>query len=518
MCARMLRGRRESGSIPVVLAGVVVVFASCIGRAEAANATKSKAVNRVAVGLDWFTHQWKPKDKVARGGDGLGPMFNARSCAECHSQGVVGGGGGVERNVQIFAVQLVNFRGGKNEAALVKQVLKLHPGLKEQPAVVMHRFGVPNNYAHWRNERIRKIPFENVRAPSMLLATAAEGRTEGSGVEMAILSGTLGQRADTASDLFRQQVGRFANRGTAKLDPINIRLTERNTTALFGAGMIDRIPEHVIKEQVRQEQPMKELDEPQVNKWGDRRPEIVGKVALLPDGRVGKFGWKAQHATLAEFSEAACAVEVGLHVPGHEQGGNPLYPSYVPPAYDMTRRDVEHLVAFVSSLPTPRQVVPDDVKAETLSHGEILFDRIGCTDCHVKKLGGVNGIYSDLLVHNMGGSFGDVGYYNMFVSDFAKNGANRPRPDPDKQVAATEWRTPPLWGVGDSAPYMHDGRAETLEEAVLAHEGTALWSSREFQGLKDEERTAVISFLSSLRAPSLRQITTAVVRAEPSGS
>ena len=75
--------------------------------------------------------------------------------------------------------------------------------------------------------------------------------------------------------------------------------------------------------------------------------------------------------------------------------------------------------------------------------------------------------------------------------------------------------TPPLWGVADSAPYMHDGRAATLEEAILAHEGTANWSSTRFRHLNEQDRAAVLWFLQSLRAPSLRQIATVVARAEP---
>jgi CxxC motif-containing protein (DUF1111 family) len=64
-----------------------------------------------------------------------------------------------------------------------------------------------------------------------------------------------------------------------------------------------------------------------------------------------------------------------------------------------------------------------------------------------------------------------------------------------------EWRTPPLWGVADSAPYLHDGRAATLNEAISLHGGEALAAKDRYFHLPDEDRRAVVEFLSCLRAP-----------------
>jgi CxxC motif-containing protein (DUF1111 family) len=80
-----------------------------------------------------------------------------------------------------------------------------------------------------------------------------------------------------------------------------------------------------------------------------------------------------------------------------------------------------------------------------------------------------------------------------------------PRPPTDIADAPTlrpdEWRTPPLWGVADAAPYMHDGRAATLQDAILMHGGQATSSVANFESLPQEEKVAVILFLRTLRAP-----------------
>ena len=64
-----------------------------------------------------------------------------------------------------------------------------------------------------------------------------------------------------------------------------------------------------------------------------------------------------------------------------------------------------------------------------------------------------------------------------------------------------EWRTPPLWGSADSAPYLHDGRAETFHDAIELHEGEASASAEEYRRLSDEQRSSLLSFLDTLRAP-----------------
>jgi CxxC motif-containing protein (DUF1111 family) len=104
------------------------------------------------------------------------------------------------------------------------------------------------------------------------------------------------------------------------------------------------------------------------------------------------------------------------------------------------------------------------------------------------RVGDIDSIYSDLLLHDMGPALSDSGgYYGISEPKSTTNG-----------VKSQEWRTPPLWGFRDSGPYLHDGRAENLEEAVALHGGEATNSAKRFFKLLPAERLRVQAFLRSL--------------------
>ena len=143
---------------------------------------------------------------------------------------------------------------------------------------------------------------------------------------------------------------------------------------------------------------------------------------------------------------------------------------------------------------------------------------MGCADCHREKLGDVDGIYSDLLLHDMGQSLSGSGFYGTNISnvEFVKaKGATEPIPvnrdEPDKPTrekppafgaGAREWRTPPLWGLRDSAPYLHDGRAETIADAIVLHDGEGAAAALAFEKLAPQERRQLDMFLQTLVAPA----------------
>ena len=126
-----------------------------------------------------------------------------------------------------------------------------------------------------------------------------------------------------------------------------------------------------------------------------------------------------------------------------------------------------------------------------MKSGRALFARVGCAACHLPKLASVAGIYSDLLLHDMGPDLSDSGSYYGAIESPTADG-------PKSQ----EWRTPPLWGFRDSGPYLHDGRADTLEEAVALHGGQGWRSAKMYFELNHAERLQVQTFLNSLAAPS----------------
>jgi CxxC motif-containing protein (DUF1111 family) len=381
-----------------------------------------------AVGKELFEHEWKVNDPLA-GGDGLGPVFNGRSCVACHSQGGVGGSGSSRHDVTSFEVlPTAN-----------------HPELR---GGIIHAFAT--NAAFQESQALARKLFPIIPGGERVI----EGCTT----------------------------------RVAPIDPLTTQKV--NSTALFGAGWIDRISQKAItynltKKQVANSRREIELD---FNNIGS------GRARVLPDGRVGKFGWKAQFATLKEFVAAACANELGLGNPLMEQArplGNKGYQAANP---DLDRKQFSALVAFVDTLPRPVELLPDGrADYDQAVRGKELFTSVGCAHCHTPDLGGVKGVYSDFLLHALEQSGGPGSGYDVVSTQALPVPADHPKPD--------EWKTPPLWGVADSAPYFHDGRSATLEDAIARHGGDAALVTKAYRGLPAADQQVVVAFLKTLRAP-----------------
>ncbi len=245
-------------------------------------------------------------------------------------------------------------------------------------------------------------------------------------------------------------------------------------------------------------------------------PATCGRVSRLKDGRIGRLGWKGQTANVEDFVLNACAVEVGLEVPGHHQAMTPQAPKYRTDGFDLTAEECSALVAYVRSLPQPvERRTSAGADSKHLDAGRTTFAAVGCANCHTPSLGNVQGIYSDLLLHDMGQEMGDEGSYGEDTSDddeplvprIVPNLAGNPQVAPARSpqlrgATRLEWKTPPLWGFRDSGPYLHDGRAQTLEEAVAMHGGQGAAAAHRFFTLTPRERQQVEAFLKSLVAPS----------------
>jgi CxxC motif-containing protein (DUF1111 family) len=193
---------------------------------------------------------------------------------------------------------------------------------------------------------------------------------------------------------------------------------------------------------------------------------------------------------LEDFVLSACANELGLEVPGHHQAVSPLAPDMQSRGLDLTAEECAALVEYVRSLPPPVSSDPSDAQAAAaVAAGRRLFHSVGCASCHIPDLGSVRGIYSDLLLHDMGAELSDPGSYDT------EDSASR------DHLKRGEWRTPPLWGVRDSAPYLHDGRAPSLAQAVALHDGQGAVSAQRFRALGPGQQSQVLAFLNSLAAP-----------------
>src|SRR5262245_8993739 len=380
-------------------------------------------------GMELFVHEWQHNDPLAHG-DGVGPVFNAASCVACHNQGGVGGGGGLEHNVQTYTVLPTN-RDPEVRTGAIHANATL-PAFQETFDLVRQRFPV-------------------------------------------IKGGT--------------RVVNHCTINVADLDPLHTDQVQ--TTSLFGAGWIDRISDKAIVTARRKHLLTGLIQEFKLD--FDSIPP--GRARRLPDGRIGKFGWKGQFATLEEFVAAACANEIGLGTPPTKQATPISSPGYAPDApADLTRKQFNAMVAFCETLPRPVESAPASAgERERAGHGKKIFSSVGCAVCHTPDMGGVKGVYSDFLLHRLDDGIPDNGGPGY--------GSVPEVPLPDEFPRLDEWKTPPLWGVADSAPYMHDGSAPTLEAAIMRHGRDAKAVRDAYRKLAADEQQAVIAFLQTLKAP-----------------
>jgi hypothetical protein len=242
---------------------------------------------------------------------------------------------------------------------------------------------------------------------------------------------------------------------------------QRQTPSIFGDGRIEGIPEPAIL-----------ANEDPLDCNGDGIRGVARRLVIDGKSELGRFGWKAQVPRLADFARDALGGELGLTTRDDRRGfalaadGD----AHLDPELDDAA--VADLTAFLASLPAPARHGALD--PEVLL-GELVFERVGCVKCHVPALPGVDGpvaLYSDLLLHD------------VWPASF--RGMSEPG------AGSGVYRTPPLWGVSATAPYLHDGRASTLRAAILLHDGEARGVRKAFEALPLVEKSAVIAFLNDL--------------------
>jgi CxxC motif-containing protein (DUF1111 family) len=263
-------------------------------------------------------------------------------------------------------------------------------------------------------------------------------------------------------------------------------IARRAPIPLFGAGLVEAIPDETLMA----------IQDPN----DDNRDGVSGRAAIITDidtgdRRVGRFGWKAQHATLMAFGADAYRNEMGIT--------NDLFPTElafgvsvermricdrIPDPEDSIdpstkRRGIDNFESFMKFLgPPPRGAVDDRARA-----GERVFSEIGCAACHVPSLTTGRSdnalfdrravaLFSDLLLHDIGTGDG--------IDQAAATGA--------------EIRTPALWGLRDRRPLLHDGSASTIDIAIERHAGEADRVRAAFQALPPDRRAALLAFLLTL--------------------
>lgn len=381
---------------------------------------------------------------------GLGPTFNSNSCGNCHSQPAIGGSSPAV-NPQI---EVATDSGAINN---IPSFLTLNGPVRE----VRFKFAVgPNG-------RISDTPDGGVHA-----LFTVRGRSDAPGCQM------------TQPDFERM----------AQEDNLSFRIP----TPVFGAGLIESIDETTIIANQAAE-----------SAWG-RFLGISGYANRSGnDGSITRFGWKAQNKSLMVFAGEAYNVEMGVtnelfpNERGYPNSPIPASCLFNPTPEDTTHfdgtigtevlSDVGDFTNFMRLLDQPAPACTGSGCTPSIINGRRLFTNVAkCSICHtptmrtgkssVAPLSNVDAnLFSDLLVHNMGRGLAD---------GISQGGAG-----PD------EFRTAPLWGVGQRLFFLHDGRTSDLLRAIEMHQSPGSEANtviRMFNGLSENDKQDILNFLRSL--------------------
>ncbi|HEX2333262.1 MAG TPA: di-heme oxidoredictase family protein, partial [Burkholderiales bacterium] len=401
----------------------------------------------------FFEHGKEDFEEVEKVADGLGPRMNLDGCGSCHSQPAIGGSSPAV-NPQVAFANAAN----PSQLAAVAAFITLDGPIRET-RLVRHPDGTPDG-----------------GVTNTFTITGREG-------------------ADGCNIRQHDFAWEIANRN----------IIFRIPTPVFGAGLIEQIPDSVILANM-------EVDFGEKSALGIRgKPNVAvtGRtISGAPnrngnDGTIARFGWKAQNQSLLLFSGEAYNVEMGitseLFQSEREQAAGCQYAEVPNDTQNFNAGDaltgttaIQNFANFQRFLapPTPSSDTPGG--ATSIARGRSVFSSVGCALCHTPTLRTGDStvfalrnrdanLYSDLLLHNMGEG----------LADGVSQGAAGPR----------EFRTSPLWGLGQRIFFLHDGRTSDLKVAISEHasDGSeARGVIRRYNALRENQKQDLLNFLRSL--------------------
>lgn len=403
-------------------------------------------------------------------GSGLGPTFNANQCAGCHSQPAVGGS-------------------SPSRSA--------YPFIGPNPQVALANLdGATNAVPSFITEDgpVREARFKYFLSSGGALSNSRDGGVHG----LYTIRGR-GDATNAGGMTGRLQTCGLAQPNFEQMGQLN-NVSYRIPTPVFGAGLIENIPETTIEANAQESSAAK------------RGLGISGHPNRTPnDGTISRFGWKAQNKSLQLFSGEAYSVEMGVsnEVFPSKRGYAPTSPPaeclFNPTPEDHTNMsegsndpqtipsDVVQFANFMRYLDQPMPACEGAGCPLSVQNGRGLFSSVGCALCHTPSMRTTASyfgaalsnkeakLYSDLLVHHMGSGLAD---------DVIQGNAG-----PD------EFRTAPLWGLGQRVFFLHDGRTHDLVEAIQQHASIGSEANgvvNRYNKLSENEKQDILNFLRSL--------------------
>jgi CxxC motif-containing protein (DUF1111 family) len=409
----------------------------------ALRALPAPASAQLAAGRAVYSRHWVPAG-AAGVGQGLGPLFNADSCAACHGEHGEGGDGPATD--------------GPAPPALVVQLEGPAPASGAEPP------GDPL-YGH-------------------VLNTAAAAGLQPEGAVTIRYSGTEGQYYPEGFH-WRMRVPHYELSGLSR-GPLarTTVIKPRLAPPLFGVGLLDAVPAAAIADAA-----------PHVQS-GSRRGGEPAWILYRGVRTLGRFGWQGRSLAVRDQTAKAFAREMGLTTSDRPRDDcTPAEADCWQPREASSPEVVDELLDAVVSYVGALAVPESPARAPPDSPGAELFATIGCAQCHRPELPveltGADGqrtraviaAYSDLLLHDLGAE----------MADYDASGARVP----------SRWRTAPLWGLGyrshrSGTTFLHDGRARNLEEAILWHSAEGARARHNFVALFPRQREALLHWLEAL--------------------
>lgn len=405
------------------------------------------------VGDSFFNKNWVIAPASTKARDGLGPLFNARSCSSCHTL--------------------------DGRAA--------PPASGELMTGLLFRLSIPANDSA---QQILWGPEPDPMFGGQLAVRAIPGVEPEGNVEITYEE-VPGTYPDGTAYSLRKPHYKFLPNPTYGDPHPEIMLGPRIAQAVHGGGLLEAIPESKLYA------------------WADpednNRDGISGRVNLVwnPEKQkteVGRFGWKSNKPDLRQQAAGAFLGDIGItseilpeeattELQNKRNDFKALYPSESPEINDKLLTKVE---IYLQTLAPPAR---RNWKDPEVLRGKLLFHQVNCTGCHIPYVKTGPHVleelshqeirpFTDLLLHDMGPGLADG--------------------RPDFKASGSEWRTAPLWGIGmvevvnGHTFFLHDGRARNIEEAILWHGGEAEKAKEDFKNLSKEDREALIRFVNSL--------------------
>ncbi|MGU3496264.1 di-heme oxidoredictase family protein [Xanthobacteraceae bacterium A53D] len=405
--------------------GLLALGAGLVAALTAGSAAGGLDGLDLRIGKALFKRAWVPAPASTKADDGLGPLFDARSCASCHP-------------ADGRAKTLVEADGHLDGRGMV---------------LVLAQADGRGDPIYGRRLQIDAVP--GVPPEGMLAVTDTalpDGRTARVPAPTALAYGPLAA-------------------GTG--------LSLRAAPDLRGRGLLEQVPEAALIALEKQQA-----------KGPDAVHGRLRRVALPEGGTaIGRYGWKASQPTLASQSSEAFFLDMGMSTPLHPEPWGDCTETQTAcrnaphghggeGEFEIPNSLLVRVVAYLASLPVPQ--TPKDQR------GAKLFAATGCASCHVPALptadGGTARLFTDLMLHDLGPGLAD----SM----------------PEPGAKASEWRTAPLAGLADALErdtgLLHDGRARTVEEAILWHGGQAERALARFRALPADSKAALLTYVSNL--------------------